>query len=151
MGQKGELALENFESGCNCCQAVLLAFVPECGLDRETALKLASSFGGGFGRMRELCGAVSGAGMVLGLMAGYTDLTGDGEKQEHYRRIQELCGRFQEAQGHLRCGELLDKLQGEPGPVPGARTPEYYKARPCGRLVEYAANLAGELLQSNGG
>ena len=146
MGKKGELALKNFESGCNCSQAVLLAFAPECGLDRETALRLASSFGGGFGRMRELCGAVSGGGMVLGMLCGYTDTTDDEEKQRHYRRIQALCRRFQEAQGHLRCGELLDKLAGEPGPVPGALTPEYYAARPCSRLVKCAADLVEQLL-----
>ena len=120
---KGELARQNFESGCNCCQAVLLAFAPECGLDRETALRLASSFGGGFGRMRELCGAVSGAG---------------------------ICNRFTQEQGHLRCGDLLEKLAGEPGPEPGDRTPEYYKARPCGRIVACAARLAAEALEAEG-
>ena len=150
MGQKGELALENFESGCNCCQAVLLAFAPECGLDRETALRLASSFGGGFGRMRELCGAVSGAGMVLGLLRGYTGLEDKPAKQQHYDLIQRLCQRFQEEQGHLRCGDLLEKLAGEPGPEPGDRTPEYYKARPCGRIVACAARLAAEALEAEG-
>lgn len=144
--EKARLARENFESGCNCAQSVLLAFGEECGLERETALRLASSFGGGFGRMRELCGAVSGAGMVLGLLRGYTDLTGTEEKQGHYERIQRLCGRFREEQGHLRCAELLEKLAGEPGPVPGERTPAYYKARPCGRIVACAARLAAEEL-----
>ena len=146
MGEKGRLARENFESGCNCSQAVLLAFAPECGLDRETALRLASSFGGGFGRMRELCGAISGGGMALGLLRGYTDTTGDGAKKEHYRLIQTFCERFREAEGHLRCQELLDKLAGEPGPEPGARTAEYYTQRPCGRLVARAADLVEELL-----
>lgn len=145
--EKARLARELFESGCNCAQSVLLAFEAECGLERETALRLASSFGGGFGRMRELCGALSGAGMVLGLLRGYTDLTGTEEKQAHYERIQRLCRRFQEEQGHLRCGELLEKLAGEPGPVPGERTPEYYKARPCGRIVACAARLAAEELE----
>ena len=147
---KGGLARQNFESGCNCCQAVLLAFAPECGLDRETALRLASSFGGGFGRMRELCGAVSGAGMVLGLLRGYTDLSGKEEKQRHYEVIQTLCSRVTQEQGHLRCGDLLEKLAGEPGPEPGDRTPEYYKARPCGRIVACAARLAAEALEAEG-
>ena len=74
--EKGRLAQEYFESGCNCSQAVLLAFAPDCGLERDTALALASSFGGGFGRMRELCGALSGAGMALGLLRGYTGQAG---------------------------------------------------------------------------
>lgn len=146
MGEKGRLALENFESGCNCSQAVLLAFAPECGLERETALRLASSFGGGFGRMRELCGAISGGGMVLGILRGYADTSDDEVKQGHYRLIQTFCERFREVEGHLRCGELLDKLAGEPGPVPGARTAEYYSSRPCGRLVALAADLVEELL-----
>lgn len=145
--EKGRLALENFESGCSCSQAVLLAFAPECGLDRETALRLASSFGGGFGRMRELCGALSGAGMVLGLLRGYTDLADKPAKQRHYDLIQRLCRRFEEEQGHLRCADLLEKLQGEPGPAPADRTPEYYKARPCGRLVACAARITQELLE----
>lgn len=145
--EKGRLALENFESGCSCSQAVLLAFAPECGLDRETALRLASSFGGGFGRMRELCGALSGAGMVLGLLRGYTDLADKPAKQRHYDLIQRLCRRFEEEQGHLRCSDLLEKLQGEPGPAPADRTPEYYKARPCGRLVACAARITQELLE----
>jgi len=149
-GEKGLLALKAFESGCNCCQAVVMAFAPECGLERETVLRLASSFGGGFGRMRELCGAVSGAGMVLGLLRGYTDITGTEEKQRHYERLQTLCGRFREEQGYLRCGELLDKLAGEPGPAPGERTPEYYAARPCSRLVACAADLTAELLAETG-
>lgn len=145
--EKARLAREEFESGCSCSQAVLLAFREECGLSRETALRLASSFGGGFGRMRELCGAVSGAGIVLGLLRGYTDITGTEEKQAHYARLQRMCGRFREEQGELRCGALLEKLAGEPGPAPEARTAEYYRARPCGKIVACAARLAAEELE----
>ena len=97
--------------------------------------------------MRELCGALSGAGMALGLLRGYTALEDKPAKQQHYDLIQRLCQRFQEEQGHLRCADLLEKLQGEPGPEPADRTPEYYKARPCGRLVACAARLTQELLE----
>ena len=92
--KKGQLAQEYFESGCNCSQAVLLAFAPDCGLERDTALALASSFGGGFGRMRELCGALSGAGMALGLLRGYTGLEDKPAKQQHYDLILRLCQRL---------------------------------------------------------
>lgn len=146
LGEKGRLAKENFEGGCNCSQSVLLAFAPECGLTEETALRLASSFGGGFGRMRELCGALSGAGMVLGLLRGYADLDSKEAKRRHYALIQDLCRRFRQEQGHLRCAELLEKLQGEPCPEPADRTPEYYKARPCGKLVACAADITAQLL-----
>ena len=143
-GTKAELAKGFFEEGCSCSQAVLLAFAPECGLDRETALRLASSFGGGFGRLRELCGAVSSMGIVLGLLYGYTDLGDKDAKMRHYEVIQRLSGRFREEKGALRCGELLAAQQGAQGPEPADRTPQYYHARPCGDLVALAAALLEE-------
>jgi len=143
---KGALAKRNFEEGCNCAQAVLLAFAPECGLDRDTALRLASSFGGGFCRLRELCGAVSAAGMVLGMLHGYTDLTDKDAKQRHYRWGQLFGQRFREAHGHLRCGDLLAGIQDRDGLTPSQRTPEYYASRPCGQLVYDAAAILCDLL-----
>lgn len=144
---KGKQARQYFEEGCNCSQSVLLAFAPECGLTREQALKLASSFGGGFGRMRELCGAVSSAGIVLGMLHGYTELTGKAAKQRHYRRVQIFCERFRELHGHLRCGDLLAGLEGVSGLEPAERTPEYYAARPCGQLCHDAAAILADLLE----
>jgi len=143
---KGALAKRNFEEGCNCSQAVLLAFAPECGLDRDTALRLAAPFGGGLGRLRELCGAVSGAGMALGLLHGYTDLSDKAAKQRHYRQVQRLGQRFREAHGHLRCGDLLEGVKDRDGLTPSDRTPEYYASRPCGQLVYDAAAMLCELL-----
>ena len=145
-GVKAKEAEERFRTGCNCCQAVVMAFAPELGLPEETLLRLSSSFGGGVGRSRELCGAVSGMAIVMGLLKGYSDL-GDKElKAAHYDRLQRLCGRFREANGSLRCADLLGELAGPAGPVPGDRTPQYYGERPCPRLVAQAAALLEEEL-----
>lgn len=136
-----------FQEGCNCSQSVLLAFAPECGLERETALRLASSFGGGFGRMRELCGALSGAGIALGLLHGGF-APGDKEgKQRHYQRVQLLCDRFTAIHGHLRCGDLLEGCDDAGGRVASDRTPEYYATRPCARLCYDAAAVLAEVLE----
>ncbi len=143
---KAEQAEENFLAGCNCCQAVLLAFGPECGLDRDTALRLGSSFGGGFGRLRELCGAVSAAGMVLGMLWGYTELADKSYKQQHYQRVQEFCRRFQETRGHLRCGDLLEGHPGAAGLTPADRTPAYYADRPCAGICYDAAGILEGML-----
>ena len=145
-GVKAKEAERCFKSGCNCCQAVVMAFAPELGLPEETLLRLSSSFGGGVGRMREICGAVSGMAIVLGLLRGYSDLQDKGLKAAHYDRMQGLCSRFLEANGSLRCGELLGEAQGPKGPVPGDRTPQYYQERPCPRLVAQAAALLEEEL-----
>jgi len=143
---KGALAKGYFEEGCNCAQAVLLAYAPECGLDRDTALRLASSFGGGFSRLRELCGAVSAAGMVLGMLHGYTDLIDRSVKQRHYQRGQLFAQRFRESHQHLRCGDLLEGVTDRDGLTPSDRTPAYYAARPCGQLVYDAAAILCDLL-----
>ena len=91
--------------------------------------------------MRELCGAVSGMAIVMGLLRGYSDLQDKSLKAAHYDRLQGLCSRFLEENGSLRCGDLLGETQGPRGPVPGDRTPQYYEERPCPRLVAQAAAL----------
>ncbi len=140
-------AEELFKNGCNCSQAVLLAFSDVTGLENETALKLASSFGGGMGRMREVCGAVSGALMVLGIAKGYSDLSDGEAKKEHYALIQEFARRFKEENGSIICRELLAGVKTENGVSPEKRTDEYYKKRPCGELCFAAAKITEELLK----
>ena len=140
-------AEELFKNGCNCSQAVLLAFSDVTGLENETALKLASSFGGGMGRMREVCGAVSGALMVLGIAKGYSDLSDSDAKKEHYALIQEFARRFKEENGSIICRELLAGVKTENGVSPEKRTDEYYKKRPCGELCFTAAKITEELLK----
>lgn len=135
-----EKARDLFLSGCSCSQAVLGAFAPELGIDNDTAMKLASSFGGGLGGSRELCGAVSGMLMVAGLKWGYCEI-GDNEiKTAHYARTRKLLEDFKAAHGTTVCHELLSEL-GKLSENPSERTPEYYKTRPCARFVETAAAI----------
>ena len=136
-----------FLSGYNCSQAVLLAFGDVTGLDDKTAAMLASSFGGGMGRMREVCGAVSGIFMAAGLTQGYDDPQAREEKAAHYALIQALANEFKTENGSIVCRELLG-LNADGSPVPAQRTAEYYKKRPCADLVGDAARLLALQLQS---
>ncbi len=141
-------AMELFREGYNCAQSVLIAFSDVTGLDRELAGKLASSFGGGLGRMREVCGAVSGAAMVLGIVGGYFDPTDLEAKKAHYHLIQEFARRFKEQNGSIVCRELLSGVSVQEGPDPEARTDAYYKKRPCAELVGTAAQITDDLLKT---
>lgn len=141
-----EKAMALFHEGYNCSQSVLLAFSDELGLDRVTAMKLSSSFGGGMGRLREVCGAVSGMFMVAGLKDGY-DVPGDMEKKAaHYALIQHLAAEFKKENPSIICRELLGLPDGADQPVPEARTERYYKKRPCAELVGSAAEITAREL-----
>lgn len=142
----GDRAKQLFLEGYNCSQAVLGAFCTECNLDFETAMKMASSFGGGMGRLREVCGAVSGMFMVLGLLYGYSDPKGQKEKTEHYERIQELAHKFKEENGSIVCRELLGLSEMKSDPKPEVRSAEYYKKRPCPEMVKMAADMMEEYI-----
>ncbi len=140
-------AMELFKSGYNCAQAVFGAFAHEYGIDEKTAFMLSSSFGGGIGRLREVCGAASGMVMVLGLAEGDYDKNDNNAKMEHYKKVQELMQKFKEENGSYICRELLAlPEQSELSPVPEKRTAEYYKKRPCGELVGCAAQIIAEYL-----
>lgn len=147
---KGERAEDLFKEGYNCSQAVFGAFAEELGLDFDLAVKLASPFGGGIGRMREVCGTVSGMALVLGMKYGYDDPKANEAKKQLYAKVQQLAGEFKKENGSIVCRELL-RLN-EPGadaPAPSRRTEEYYKKRPCAQLCRYAAELTEEFLMSN--
>ncbi len=141
-----KLAQDLFYQGYNCAQAVFCAFSEEMGLDLETAARLSSSFGGGMGRMREVCGAVSGALMALGLLRGYADPEDPEAKKTHYGLVQELAARFRAQNGTIVCRELLKDVKTTPGGIPEARTPEFYASRPCLRLVGEAAAILEDML-----
>lgn len=146
MMDHGKLAEENFRKGYNCAQSVLLAFGDVTGLDDRTAAMLTSSFGGGLGRLRELCGTVSGAAMVLGLVQGYADPDDLEAKTAHYHRVQEFARRFREKNGSIICRELLSGVQTIEGNDPEQRTDAYYKKRPCPALCRCAAEILDEML-----
>lgn len=138
-----EKARELFLSGCSCSQAVLAAFADDLGMTQEMALKLASSFGGGMGGMRETCGAVSGMLMVAGLKWGYSEVGDLCVKAAHYARVRALVEAFRAEHGVIVCRELLAHL-GTLRQEPSARTAAYYKERPCVLFVETAARLLDE-------
>ena len=141
---RGDRARELFREGYNCSQAVTLAFAEELearGISREMAAGLASSFGGGLGRLREVCGCVSGMALVCGALEGYTDPKAAAEKQDHYKKIQELVTTFKNENGSYICRELLAGINTDTNPVPEARTESYYKKRPCAELAACAADI----------
>ncbi len=141
-------AMDFFKQGYNCSQAVFLAFCDKTGLDTESALKISSSFGGGMGRLREVCGAVSGMFMVAGILYGYSDPKDNKAKTEHYNLIQELANRFKEENNSIICRDLLGLGAGADKPVPELRTDEYYKKRPCVELVGCAAKIMEDYINS---
>ena len=144
-------AEELFRKGYNCSQAVFAAFCDVTGMDESTALKLSSPFGGGMGRMREVCGAVSGIFMALGMVCGIDGADAKEEKAELYGRVRELADRFKEEQGGtIICRELLPKaMQGESN-SPTPRTDDFYRVRPCVRYVRAAAEIFDEFLAAHG-
>ena len=139
------------EGGYNCCQAVVLAYNDILGLDDETAAAVSSGFGGGMGRMREVCGTVSGMTMLAGLMKPASDPSVKDWRTANYALVQKMAGEFRDMNGSIVCKELLGLVpmgSGTPAPKespePSDRTPEYYKKRPCEELVGIAARIAGE-------
>ena len=150
MQTKGEIAKQYFLDGYNCAQAVVLAFAQDFGLDKKTAVMLSSSFGGGMGRLREVCGAVSGMFMVLGLKYGYESPEDNQAKKELYKKVQEVAGLFKDDNGSIICRELLGLNQtGKSDPTPELRTESYYKKRPCKDLVQFAADLVDEYIKNH--
>lgn len=131
---KSDRAAELFADGLCCSQAVFCAYAEDFGMDAETARKVSAGLGGGVGRLREVCGAVTGATLVLGLRHGP-------DKAAVYPRVQALCARFKEACGSIVCRELLAGTGATQGGAPEARTPAYYRKRPCAALVRLAAQL----------
>lgn len=144
--EKRRLAEQYFLDGYNCAQAVALAFEKELGIDKEVLIKISSSFGGGFGRQREICGAVSAMGIVAGLLKGCDFSASESEaKAKHYALVQKLSNQFKDINGSIICRDLLGAKLAATNPQPDARTPEYYKKRPCAKLVgDMAEILANE-------
>ena len=139
------------EGGFNCCQAVVLAYNDLFGLDDETAAAISSGFGGGMGRMREVCGSVSGMTLLAGLMRPASDPSNKDWRTANYALVQKMAGEFRDMNGSIVCKELLGLVpigSGTPAPKespePSDRTPEYYKKRPCEELVGIAARIVGE-------
>lgn len=139
------MAEDAFREGYNCCQAVVAAFSDRIGLPSELAVKLVSGFGAGMSRLREVCGAVSGMTFVANALCGYSDPKAAEEKAAHYARIQKLAEKFREETGSIVCRELLGLPAGAvSASTPEKRTADYYKKRPCPKLVRLAAEILAE-------
>ncbi len=147
MTEHAKKARKNFLAGCNCAQAVFCAFEDVTGIDHATAMKLSSSFGGGIGKLREVCGAFTGAAAVAGMLWGYTDPCDHAAKTEHYALVQEISERFKEKHGTLICRELLQGIKTSKSSAPEERTPEYYKERPCAAFVITAAEILDGMIK----
>ena len=144
--KRAERAKALFLEGYNCAQAVVLAFAEDAGLDESVAKAFSRPLGGGMGRLRQTCGAVSGAAVASGVL--FPELT----KPEAYALVQEIARRFAEKTGSFNCGELLRGagLKTDTAPNPERRTEEYYKKRPCPELIYDAAEILEDICIARG-
>lgn len=138
---RADRAEELFRQGYNCGQSVFAAFADVLGLTVEEAAKIASPFGAGFGKLREVCGAVSGMTLVAGYLKGYSDPADYESKKEVYALIQKMCAEFEARCGSIICRELLGLKKGEDAVEPAVRTEEYYRSRPCIGACRVAAEI----------
>lgn len=165
---RAQKARQNFLDGYNCCQAVMLAFSDIFGIDEKTVATIASGFGGGMARMREVCGTVTAMGMAAGFISPAIQPKNMAERTANYALVQELAGEFRTENGSIICGELLglrpkasmaassgkqQPASGNSGtgiesPVPSERTPEYYRKRPCPELVACSARIIARKLSA---
>ena len=143
----GMKAAELFLQGYNCSQAVAVAFCDVTELDEKFTARMVSSFGGGMGRLREVCGAVSGMFFVLGYLYGYDTPGDEGLKKALYVEVQALAAKFREECGSIVCREILKNPPSDPNPSP--RTAEFYKTRPCARMVLVAGRLMDEFIAAH--
>ena len=146
--ERAARAKELFLSGYNCAQSVFLAYRDLSELDEKMAATISAPFGGGMGRLREVCGAVSGMTMVAGLLYPNFDPTDTQSKKDNYAAVQELAEKFRAENGAIVCRELLGLVQQKDDPTPSARTEAYYKRRPCAEYVAIAARIVGEKINS---
>ena len=146
---RSELAMNNFLKGYNCAQSVVLAFADIIDVDTDSLIRISSSFGGGMGRLREVCGSVSGMFIVAGYLYGYSTPETGQIKANHYSVIQELAHTFEQKNKSIVCRELLGLSVKEQSPVPEARTQEYYKKRPCKELIGMAAQILEDYINEH--
>ncbi|MGN0476456.1 MAG: C-GCAxxG-C-C family protein [Ruminococcus sp.] len=145
---KGEKAQSLFKQGYNCSQSVAIAFEEELGMERDMIAKIVSGFGGGMGRMREVCGCVSGMVFVISSLYGYSDPKDFEAKKELYQRINDVASSYKEINGSIICKELLG-LDKKDGIVPEKRTESYYKKRPCSELCKIAGDILENYIMNN--
>ena len=146
--ERAEQAREYFTAGYNCAQSVFLVYRDITGIEEELAATISAPFGGGMGRLREVCGAVSGMTMVAGFIAPNSQPNDNDNKKNCYATVQALAEEFRAENGSIVCRELLGLAQQKDDPTPSPRTGEYYKRRPCAEYVAIAARILGEKINS---
>lgn len=157
MTERAKQAGRYFAEGYNCAQSVAIVFEKELGMEKQAIARLMSSFGGGMGRMREVCGSVSGMVLLAGLISPASDPSIKSGRTSNYALVQDMAASFKELNGSIVCKELLGLVpmgSGAPAakesPEPSDRTAEYYKKRPCEELVGISARIVGEKIQKMG-
>lgn len=146
-----EKAESLFREGYNCAQSVFLAFEDMYDMDHNTAMRLSSGFGAGMGKLREVCGALTGAFMAAGILYGYDDVTDPEAKKNTYAMIRYIAERFEKERNTTVCRELLGLKKGEDLEEPAVRTEEYYKSRPCVGVCRLAAQILDDYCKSQEG
>jgi len=145
MSERKTAAITYFKSGRNCAQAVLLAYRDWLNLDEATALSIASGFGGGVGRTRGMCGAFSAMVMLAAHLAEAENAEGD-DRPAAYAMVQRMKQEFEAVNGSVICSTLLNKPKDQPeAPIPDARDAEYYRKRPCAKIVASACDVLDRL------
>lgn len=150
--ERVERARNYFLKGYNCAQAVVMAFDDVMAMEESTLARLAAPFGGGMGRMREVCGTVSGMTMVAGAIAPSSDPSNLEERTKNYALVQHFAEQFRVENGDIVCRRLLGlepMVERNETAMPSQRTAEYYKKRPCGEYVACAARIVAEYLAAN--
>ena len=146
--ERSQRAKDLFLEGYNCAQSVFLAYRDFTPFDEKIAATVAAPFGGGMGRLREVCGAVSGMTMVAGFLSPNAQPNDNDNKKKLYSLVQSLAEEFRAENGAIVCRELLGLAQQKDDPTPSPRTGEYYKRRPCADYVEIAARIVGEKINA---
>ncbi len=147
MSERTDKAVALFKAGSSCSQAVVAAYCDLFGLDEKTAMRASCGLGGGVGRLREVCGAVSGMALLAGLKHGSEEPGDAAGKQRTYDVVQQMAGAFRERHGSIVCRTLLGLDKPENDPAPAARTAAYYETRPCAEYVATAAEIAERVLR----
>lgn len=147
--QRVEKARELFKQGYNCSQAVVLAYNDIIPIDKKQLATISAVFGGGMGRLGEVCGSVSGMFMVSSFVVDASNPQEAESKKKSYETVQLLAKQFTQHNGSIVCRELLGLVTKHDEPSPEKKGKEYYKKRPCSEYVGYCAELVGKLINSN--
>ena len=149
MSTKVQQAVLLFEQGCNCSQAILSTYGEQYGINRETALKLASGFGGGMGRTAGTCGAVTGAFMVIGLKYGPGSAEEKDTKEHTYQLVREFSEKFSSRNDSIVCRELLGCDISTPEGIRIAHEKGLFYSI-CPKMVQSSAELIEEMMSPKG-